>query len=144
MSESKKASLVVTVLGLVFIIAGVLTLFFAVKMTHYSATVTEITESYTTMQRSGETKKRRFNEKVSVEYVDRDGNEKTASNVRIKRSTESQLPAVGDTVQIEELFGVGEYSLTTPIAIFITFLFVGIALLISALRVRKQKKRAKR
>ena len=145
MSDYKKGMLVTVFLGLFFIIAGALTMVMAAKMTHYTATVTEITDSYTTRERSGNTRRRKFNERVSVEYVDKDGTEKTASDVRIKRSSETALPQVGDTVEVKELFKkTSEYSMTTPVAIFITFLFVGIALLISSLRVRRQQRRAER
>ena len=70
------------------------------------------------------------------------GNQKEAAKVRVKRSSESQLPQIGDKIEVKEVFRVSEYSLTVPIAVFISFLLVGIMLVISGLRFRRKARRA--
>lgn len=131
MSDAKKGALFVTILGFVFIIAGILTLVICMKMPHYTATITEITDTFTS--RSRKSKSRKYNERVTVEYTDGNGNEKTAYGIRVKRNVESLLPKVGDTIQVKETLGVGEYSSSGAIAVFISFLFVGILMFISAI-----------
>ena len=79
---------------------------------------------------------------MTVEYTDKNGILKEAANIRVKRSTESSLPQIGDTIEVAEGFHVKEYSLITPVAVFISFLIVGIGLIISGLRVRRQERKA--
>ena len=143
MSEQKKGMLVTVILGLVLILAGSLTLFISAARPHYPAVITGTGDPYTTRQQSGSSSKRiKYNEKVSVVYTDKNGVEKQAEGVRVKRSSKSQLPAVGDTIQVAEGLSVHEHSLITPVAVFITGLFVGIALIISGLRYGRKQRRA--
>ena len=144
MTQGKKTFLIVLAVGLAFILAGALVLFISASRPHYTATIREITDTYTTRQRTGSGKRttRKFNEKVTVEYTDKNGILKEAANIRVKRSTESSLPQIGDTIEVAEGFQVKEYSLITPVAVFISFLIVGIGLIISGLRVRRQERKA--
>lgn len=143
MSEQKKGMLVTVILGLVLILAGSLTLFISAARPHYPAVITGTGDPYTTRQQSGSSSKRiKYNEKVSVVYTDNNGVEKQADGVRVKRSSKSQLPAVGDTIQVAEGLSVHEHSLITPVAVFITGFFVGIALIISGLRYGRKQRRA--
>ena len=73
-----------------------------------------------------------------MSYTDNEGNQKEAAKVRVKRSSESQLPQIGDKIEVKEVFRVSEYSLTVPVAVFISFLLVGIMLVISGLRFRRK------
>ena len=129
MSDAKKGALFVTLLGFAFIILGILTLVICMRMPHYTATITEITDTFTS--RSRKSRIRKYNERVTVEYIDGKGNEKTASGIRVKRNIESSLPKVGDTIQVKEFLGVGEYSQSGAITIFISFIFLGILMFIS-------------
>ena len=142
MSDEKKGALVAVGLGVFLLLAGVLTLLICANRPHYTAVITEITDTYTTRQKSGSSSRTRYNEKVSVSYTDKNGAEKQADGVRVKRSGKSQLPAVGDTIEVTEGLAVREYSLITPVAVFITGLFVGIALIVSGLRCGKKRRGA--
>ncbi len=141
MSDVKRGKFICALLGAFFIIAGVLMLIIAVKIPHYTATITDITDTYTTTRRkrSGGSRMKKYNERVTLEYIDGNGDAKTASNVRVKRDTQSSLPKVGDTIQVKEFLGVGEYGVTTAAAFFIAFLIAGIAFFISALVYGRKK-----
>ena len=142
MSDDKKGFLFTLILGVLFLIASVLVLYFGLTRTHYTAEITEITRTYTTRQISGSRTSRRYNEDVTVTYTGKDGTAKTAEKVRVKRSTESLLPKLGDSIEVKEGLRVSEYSTTTPLAVFFAFQIAGIALVISSLRVRRKAKRA--
>ena len=142
MPERKKGAMVAMWLGLLFMAAGLLTMLVSIRIPHYTADITEITDTYTTRQLTGSGSKRRYNESVTVSYTDNEGNQKEAAKVRVKRSSESQLPQIGDKIEVKEVFRVSEYSLTVPVAVFISFLLVGIMLVISGLRFRRKARRA--
>lgn len=142
MSDDKKGFLFTLILGVLFLIASVLVLYFGLTRTHYTAEITEITRTYTTRQISGSRSSRRYNEDVTVTYTGKDGAAKTAEKVRVKRSTESLLPKPGDSIEVKEGLRVSEYSATTPLAVFFAFQITGIALVITTLRVRRKAKRA--
>ena len=142
MSDSKKGFLFTLILGVLLLTASVLALCFGLTRTHYTAEITEITRTYTTRKTLNGHSERRYNEDVTVTYTGKDGAQKTAEKVRIKRSVESMLPKVGDTIEVKEGLRVSEYSATTPLAVFIAFQIAGIALVISSLRVRRKAKRA--
>ena len=142
MSDSKKGFLFTLILGILFLIVSVLALYFGLTRTHYTAEITEITRIYTTRKTSNGHSDRRYNEDAAVTYTGKDGTQKTAEKVRIKRSAESMLPKVGDTIEVKEGLRVSEYSAATPLAVFIAFQIAGIALVISSLRMRRKAKRA--
>jgi hypothetical protein len=104
MSDRKKGAMVAVWLGLLFMAAGLLTMLVSIRIPHYTADITEITDTYTTRQLTGSGSKRRYNESVTVIYTDNEGNQKEAAKVRVKRSSESQLPQIGDKIEVKEVF----------------------------------------
>lgn len=131
----------VILLGLVFIIAGVLIIFLNVRKKNYTATITEITDTYTSHSNKGKSSKKvRYNEKVKIKYVDKNGKTKNVSNVRIKRNSKKSLPKKGETIKITAgLLKTAEYD---PIAFgsaAAVFIVVGLLLIIVALRLGKKK-----
>ena len=130
MSDEKKGKLVVVLLGVAMLIIGALTIVYAAKTRHYTATVTEITN---TKSRSGSKSKRKYYEWVTVTYKDDSGTEKTAEDVRLKRSVESSLPKVGDTIEVKGTAKITEYSIISYIGTAATLIIVGLVLLIRGL-----------
>lgn len=142
MEGKKNGRLIVFLVGFALILASVLIIFMTARTKRYTATITEITSDvYTT--RSGNRKSGRrtkYNQKVTVKYVDSKGKTKKATDVRIKRSSKNSLPGVGDTIKVTKgLFSTKEYDPTTPIAFGIVFFIFGIVLIVSGIKSRKKK-----
>jgi len=128
-------------LGLAFIIAGVLIIFLNIRKKTYTATITEITDTYTSHANRGKSSKKvRYNEKVKIKYVDKNGKTKKVSNVRIKRNSKNSLPKKGETIKITAgILKTAEYdpiSFGTAAGVFI---LVGLLLIIVTLRLGKKK-----
>ena len=129
MSDQKKGKLIVTGIGLIMILIAGLTIFVAAKTKHYTATIVEITDS----KKKSSNGKRKYYEWVTVTYTDASGSERQAVNVRIKRSTESSLPKVGDNIEVKGKTSITEYNITSYIGTVIALIFVGIILVIRGL-----------
>lgn len=133
---NKKIRLIFGLIGLLLFMAGLAIIPACMQIPRYSAAITEIT-STGTYHSSG---KRRYKESVNVEYTDENGEAKTLNALTIKRRRETDLPAVGDSISIFRLGMLsGEFSMTTPVAYSIVFVFMGIIFIIVAVKVKNLK-----
>ena len=141
MSSIKKTRAINLLIGFALIAAAFLVVFINMKTTHYTATITAITDTYTTSRRSrsGTGRTTRYNEIVDITYEDSDGNQLQATGVRVKRSSKL-LPEVGDTIQITSGRTPREYQSTTTAAVSISLFFVGVLWIITSLRVTRRMK----
>ena len=141
MTAQKKMKRIAIILGLILILVSVLVIVVTAKTDHYTATVTEITKTYRT-RATGNRSIKRNNEEVTVIFVNGDGEQSKAKGVRIKRSSETQLPEVGETIEVTDgLTGVKEYRALTAYTSGGTMIVVGILIIFLSFRVgRKDQK----
>lgn len=140
MSEEKKGRRLTIIIGLIFILIAALLIVVTAKADHYTATITEITDHYTT-HKSGKSNKVRHNEKVTVIFVDDEGKKSEAKDVRIQRSSRTQLPKVGETVEVSKsILGVKEYRTMRQYSTAATLIAVGFILIFVSIKVGRKKK----
>ena len=139
MSSIKKTRAIHLLIGFALIVAAFLVVFISTRTTHYTATITAVTDTYTTSRRSGSGTGRttRYNEIVDVTYEDLDGNQLQATGIRVKRSSKL-LPEVGDTIQITSGRTPREYQSTTTAGVSIALFFAGVLWIITSLRVTRR------
>jgi len=135
-TTSKNTRLIVFLCGFAFLIIAVLIMVVNAKTKRYSAIITEVTDTYTTRKSGKKTGSRKsYNETVTVQYVNKKGDLKEASGIRIKRGSENSLPKVGDTIYITKgFFKMKEHTSMTSVAFTIAFVIMGLALIISGFR----------
>lgn len=140
MSAMKKGRRVSIIIGLVFVLVSVLLIVVTVKTEHYTATITEITNSYTT-HKTGKKHRTYYFENVTVTYVNGDGKQSEATDIRVKRTSETQLPEIGQTIEVtDNILGVKEYRTMTQLTVGGTLIVVGLLIIIVSLRVGRKKK----
>lgn len=138
MSNPKKAKAITICIGCLLIIAAALVIVLMAKTKRYEAVITEITDTYTSRKTVNKKRRKQYNETVNVTYVDDAGTEQQVQGVRVTRSSEASLPAVGGTIQVVKLFSsIREYNSTTPIAFAISFFFIGLVTIITGFRLGK-------
>ncbi len=139
MSGRKKARRIGIMIGLIMVLVSVLLIVVTAKTDHYTATVTEITNTYKT-RASGNSSKRSFYEDATVIFLNGKGEQTRAEGVRIKRSTKEQLPEVGGTIEVSDgLTGVREYRVLTRYTTGGTLIVVGLMIVIVSFRVGRKK-----
>ena len=139
--KSKKNVLICVLIGLLMITVSVLTIVVTINTDHYTATITEISDSYTTHSKSGKSRRTQYNEKVTVTYVNSDDEHLEAKGVRVKRNSETQLPDLGETIEVtDNIFGVREYRTLTPLTVAGTLIVLGLLVIILGFKTGKKKK----
>lgn len=138
---NKKGKWICIAIGLIMIAVSILTIFITFNTDHYTAAITEISSTYTTTtHKSGKKDRTYYNEKVTVSFVNGKGEHKEAKELRVKRNSETQLPKVGDTIEVtDNLFGVREFRTLTPLTVAGTLIVVGIIFIITSFKVGKKK-----
>lgn len=140
MANKKKGILICLGVGLAMILISIIIIMVAVMLPKYTATITEIKSSYSTVD---EDANREYKEKVSLNFTDSNGREITDDSVLIKRDHPEELPSAGENVTIVYfLFGAYEYGLITPIAWTVVLFFLGLFFMIAGpIIVSKQYKK---
>ena len=139
MSARKKARRIGIIIGLILVLVSVMVIVVTAKTDHYTATVTEITNTYKT-RASGNSSKRSYSEDVTVIFLNGKGEQTRAEGVRIKRTAKEQLPEVGGTIEVSDgLTGVREYRVLTRYTTGGTLIVVGLMIIILSFRIGKKK-----